>query len=180
MRRAIFFDRDGVINPIIPRADGRHTSPWHLTEFTLLPRVREAFALVAEAYDCFVVTNQPHVGHEMTPADLDEIHTYLRHEVPGIRAIVSCSVPGSSHYKPNHGMITDVLHTYHLSRVPRTHYMIGDRWKDVACGHAAHLTTIFVGDKYDDGGSRLFPDYHASDIYEACVLIVNQSSHVKP
>lgn len=175
MRRAIFFDRDGVINPLVRRADGRTTSPWSLDEFVLLPRVREAFALVAPQYDCFVVTNQPHVGHEMTADALEQIHEYLRNTVVGLVDIAYCSIQGSSHYKPNHGMITDLLHRHRLSLVPHQHYMIGDRWKDIVCGQSARLTTIFVGDKYDDGGSRIFPHYTARDIYAACTLIMEQT-----
>lgn len=183
MHRAIFFDRDGVINPLIPRADGRMTSPWCIDEFVLLPRVQDAFALVAPHYQCFVVTNQPHVGHEMTENDMDVINAQLQHWVPDIREIAYCSVQGSSHYKPNHGMVLDLVSRHKLSPLMQYHYMIGDRWKDVVCGHNAGTRTIFVGSKYVCGESPyqdILPDYQALDIYDACELIMKQSSRAEP
>ena len=74
MQRAIFFDRDGVINPLVDRHDGRHTSPWSVEEFVLLPRVREAFALVAPYYTCFIVDrkstrlNSSHMSESRMPS----------------------------------------------------------------------------------------------------------------
>lgn len=174
MRPAIFFDRDGVINPLVARPDGRHTSPWNVVEFGLLPRVHEAFALVGPYYDCFVITNQPHVGSEMTEADLSEIHHYLRRAVPQITDIAYCDVQGSSHYKPAHGMVLDLLHRYKHTAPPRQHYMIGDRWKDIVCGAGAGLTTIFVGDKYEKGPLNVYPDYTVPDIYAACIFIMER------
>lgn len=178
MKRAIFFDRDGVINPLVDRHDGRHTSPWSRDEFVLLPQVREAFALVATHYTCFVVTNQPHVGIDMTEDDLRQIHAYLRQEVPEITDIAYCSVQGSSHYKPHHGALLDLVEKHHVSPLMRHHYMIGDRWKDVVCGHNAGTRTIFVGDKYVYGEypyHRIGPDYQVRNIYDACQLIMERT-----
>lgn len=178
MQHAIFFDRDGVINPLVARPDGRHTSPWSVKEFVLLPRVREAFALVASHYKCFVVTNQPHVGREMTTDDIDAINRHLMSQIPEITAIAYCSVQGSSHYKPHHGMLLDLVAQHNLSPLMRHHYMIGDRWKDIACGHTAGTQTVFVGDKYVYGDypyHMIGPDYTASDIYTACHLIMERT-----
>lgn len=175
MRRAIFFDRDGVINPLVPRPDGRNTSPWCVEEFVLLPRVREAFELVGSTFTCFVVTNQPHVGHEMTEADAHRIHDYLRAQVPQIVDVRYCSAQGSSHYKPHHGMLLDLTAHYPISPLMRHHFMVGDRWKDIVCGHNAGTRTVFVGDKYTCGEypyNTIFPDYHTRDIYDACQLIM--------
>lgn len=176
MRQAIFFDRDGVINPLIARPDGRVTSPWRLEEFVLLPRVQDAFALVGDRFDCFVFTNQPHVGREMTEAHVAEIHAYLRQMVPQLKDIAYCSEQGSAYYKPNHGMINHLVARHQLSPLMRQHYVIGDRWKDIVCGHNAGVKTVFVGDKYDDGGyAHIAPDYSAHDIYDACELIMEQT-----
>lgn len=173
MTRAIFFDRDGVINPLVARPDGRYTSPWNAEELILLPQVREAFQLVASAYTCFVVTNQPHVGVDMTDTQLHEIHNALQSQIPEITAFAYCSVQGSSHYKPSHGMLLDLMRQHHLGPAAN-HYMIGDRWKDIVCGHNAGVQTIFVGDKYDNGGMRVTPRYTVPNIYAACELIMEK------
>lgn len=178
MQRAIFFDRDGVINPLVDRHNGRHTSPWSVEEFVFLPRVQEAFALVAPHYACFIVTNQPHVGKEMTEQDLYRIHDHLYYALPELIDIAWCNVQGSSHYKPNHGMLLDLIEKHQLSPLMRHHYMVGDRWKDVVCGHTAGTQTVFVGDKYVYGDypyHMIGPDYHASNIYDACQLIMERT-----
>lgn len=175
---AVFFDRDGVINPLVTRPDGRNTSPWSVDEFVLLPNVQSAFALIAPYYKCFVVTNQPHVGQEMTTNDIDAINCHLTSLIPEITAIAYCSIQGSSHYKPNHGMILDLVTKHSLSPLMHNHYMIGDRWKDIVCGHNAGTRTIFVGNKYVQGEypyQDIVPDYQAPDIYTACQLIMEQT-----
>lgn len=175
---AIFFDRDGVINSLISRPDGRNTSPWKVEEFILLPRAREAFALVHPPYQCFVVTNQPHVGIEMTQQDLARIHSYLQQEIPQITDIAYCVTQGSDYYKPAPGMIRYLMAKYKLRPGPQ-HYLIGDRLKDIICGVAAGVQTIGVGDnfietkyKHEDGNVR--PDHHVADIYAACELIMER------
>lgn len=175
MNRAIFFDRDGTLNPLVSRPDGRNTSPWTLDEFSFLPNVREAIALVAPHYQCFIVTNQPHVGHEMTEADLHHINAYIQRELPGIVDIAYATVPGNLYYKPGHGMINHLITKHRLVSPASKHYMVGDRWKDIVCGFAARVQTIFVGDKYDHGGwETIQPDYMVSDVYAACELIMEK------
>lgn len=175
---AIFFDRDGVINSLVSRPDGRKTSPWRVEEFIFLPRVREAFALVHPTYQCFVVTNQPHVGLDMSEDDLSRIHSYLQQNVPQITEITYCATQGSDYYKPAPGMINYLMAKYKLHPGPH-HYLIGDRWKDIACGFAAGVQTIGVGDnfietKYKHEGWDVQPDYHVTDIYAACELIMER------
>lgn len=171
-KRAIFFDRDGVINALVPRPDGRNTTPWSVDEFVLLPQVYDAIKLVAPHFQCFVVTNQPHVGHEMTVEDLETIHTHLRTTIPFITDIAFCSEQGSYYYKPNPGMVRNLIVQHQLSVCPWHHYMIGDRWKDIVCGYKVGVNTIFVGDKYDDGGTQVSPNYYAKNIYDACQQIM--------
>src|SRR4029077_4963853 len=60
--RAVFLDRDGVLNKSIVR-DGRPYAPTSLSEFELLPGVIDAtHALHNEGFLLIVVTNQPDVG----------------------------------------------------------------------------------------------------------------------
>ena len=46
--RAIFFDRDGVINELVERPNGTLTSPWKIEEFKFLPYVKEAVKTVKD------------------------------------------------------------------------------------------------------------------------------------
>src|SRR2546422_6420328 len=78
MRRAVFLDRDGVLNRLVAR-NGQSVSPRRLAEFALLPGVRPAVAALRRAsLLVIVVTNQPDVARgALTPAELErsEEHT---------------------------------------------------------------------------------------------------------
>jgi len=59
-RKAIFLDRDGVINRAVIR-DGKPYPPASIDEMQLLPGVEEALlALKAAGFMLIVVTNQPY------------------------------------------------------------------------------------------------------------------------
>ncbi|MEZ7999541.1 MAG: HAD-IIIA family hydrolase, partial [Flavobacteriales bacterium] len=76
MNRAVFLDRDGVIN----HDPGDYTKS--LEEFIILPDVLEAFQLIKENnYRIILVTNQGGVAKGLYPLEnVYEIHNYLRVE----------------------------------------------------------------------------------------------------
>ena len=60
--KAVFLDRDGVLNKAIVR-NGKPYPPNSLDEFEILPNVKEALLqLKSASYLLIVVTNQPDVG----------------------------------------------------------------------------------------------------------------------
>lgn len=98
--KAVFLDRDGVINRRIPGDYVRHPD-----EFALLEGVAEAIRLFRQSFDCiFIATNQQGIGKgRMTVADLDHVHQYMLHllEQQGatIDHIYFC--PDLVHQQPN-------------------------------------------------------------------------------
>jgi len=50
-------------------------------------------------------------------------------------------------------------------------YMVGDRWRDVDCGHAAGCTTIFIDRGYTEKLCEQ-PDYLATSLLNAAEIIV--------
>ena len=87
MRRAVFLDRDGVLNPL-ERRDGRGRAPVSLEAFQLYPWAGSAVQrLRAAGCVCVVVTNQPEIATgELEPAVLEVMHERLRRET-GVDAI---------------------------------------------------------------------------------------------
>ena len=66
MRRAVFLDRDGVINRAIVR-QGKPYPPANIAEVEILPGVDEALGALHDAgYMLIVVTNQPDVARGIT------------------------------------------------------------------------------------------------------------------
>ncbi len=109
LHRAVFLDRDGVLNAPLVR-DGKPYPPAHLGEFVLLEGVREACAdLRAAGFLLVVATNQPDVGRgTQTRAAVEEMHAHLARELP-LDRIEVCYDPGgglpSPDRKPAPGML---------------------------------------------------------------------------
>ena len=78
MKRAVFLDRDGVINRAIVR-DGKPFPPANIGQLEVLPGVSEALEKLHSAnYLLIVVTNQPDVARGTAKReDIEEMNAYL-------------------------------------------------------------------------------------------------------
>lgn len=171
--KAVFFDRDGVINDLVERPDGSLTSPWTVEEFRFKPFVKEAVKTVKDlGFKTFVVTNQPGVHDgDMDRQQLELINRMLKNWI-GFDDIVCALDKNSDYYKPGNGMIETLIEKYYIDR--DTSYMIGDRWKDIVPGYRSKLTTIFVGSIYTCPNELMDiqPDFMCFDILDACCTIM--------
>ena len=175
MSRAVFLDRDGVLNAPLIR-DGLPYPPQTLEEFHIYPEAPEACALLREAGFLLVVaTNQPDVGRGTQRLEVvEQMHALLTQTIP-IDRIEICTAandksPGAERRKPAPGMLLDAARVLGLE-LARS-YMIGDRWRDIDCGHAAGCTTIFIERPYDEK-LRQRPHHYAADVLDAARLILS-------
>ena len=83
MRRAVFLDRDGVLNRAVHRA-GRPFVPSSLDELEILPGVDEALGrLRAAAFLLVGATNQPDVARGLVSREsVEAIHEFMRKRLP--------------------------------------------------------------------------------------------------
>lgn len=164
--KAVFFDRDGVINRLVQHGD-QLTAPWTVDEFVFLPNIKQAIEIVVRNnYNVFVVTNQPDVyDNKMASDQLEQINAILYATLP-ITEIVCAMLRGSTWYKPNNGMVEYLVNKYNIDRA--NSFLIGDRDKDIACGKRSNITTILVGDQTT---SDTKPDYIVRDCLDGCRLI---------
>jgi D-glycero-D-manno-heptose 1,7-bisphosphate phosphatase len=145
MRRAVFLDRDGVINRGVIR-DGKPSAPFKLSELEILPGVAGALALLRDAgLLLIVVTNQPDVARG--PArrdDVEAIHAHMRSTLP-LDDIRTCYHDDDSECacrKPQPGMLVGAAVDFEVQL--RRSFMVGDRWRDIGAGKAAGCRTILV------------------------------------
>jgi D-glycero-D-manno-heptose 1,7-bisphosphate phosphatase len=174
LNRAIFLDRDGVINrPII--VDGKPYPPHKIVDFEILPGVPQACADLKKAgYILVVVTNQPDVGRGILKKEIVEaIHATMVGQLP-IDRVEVCYHAGTEFgeececRKPRPGMLLSAAEQLGIDL--RRSFMIGDRWRDVECGWNAGCRTIFIDRGYLEK-LRIQPDYRAGDLLEAAKLI---------
>lgn len=171
-RRAVFLDRDGVINRSIVR-EGKPYPPQTMDELEILPGVPEALLRLRDAgYLLIVVTNQPDVarGTQLQGA-VEAMHEALK-AVLTLDKIFSCyhdNEEACHCRKPAPGMLLDAAAEYDID-LP-TSYMVGDRWRDIEAGERAGCTTIFIDYHYDEA-LTIQPDHVAESLAQAAAWIL--------
>ena len=147
--RAVFLDRDGVINRAIVR-DGRPYPPETLKSFELLPGVkRTAQALRKAEFRIIVVTNQPDVATGLQQREVVEaMHQYLFFEgiCDDVKVCYHIDEDNCSCRKPKPGMLFEAAREWQIDLVKS--FMVGDRWRDVVAGKAAGCHTFFIDYQY--------------------------------
>ncbi|MCS6851845.1 MAG: HAD family hydrolase [Gemmataceae bacterium] len=151
MQRAVFLDRDGVIN-LAPIRHGKPQSPAGPDDTIILPGVPQALAeLRAAGFLLIVATNQPNVAKGLQSREsVEAIHALLRRQLP-LDAIKVCyhdDRDGCLCRKPKPGMLLEAAAEFDID-LSRS-FMVGDRWRDVAAGHAAGCRSILVAYDYDE------------------------------
>lgn len=171
-QKAVFFDRDGVINQLIEK-DREITSPKNISEFKFLPNVIFSIEKVQNlGYKTFIVTNQPGILEgKQTWEELNEI-TKMLFDILKVDGIYNSFDKNSATYKPNNGMIKYFINQFNLHT--NKSYIIGDRWKDIVPGYNSGINTIYVGEQWTNPPepyTDIVPDHICSDILEACNYI---------
>jgi D-glycero-D-manno-heptose 1,7-bisphosphate phosphatase len=157
MRRAVFLDRDGVLNRNIWNpATGKYESPLTPEDFELLPDVIPALQLLRDAgYLLFLVSNQPNHAKGKAGMDtLDAIHRRLE------TALTAAEISFAAFYycyhhpeftgecvcrKPSPYFLFEARDAFGLSLAAS--WMVGDRASDIECGRAAGSRTIEIADQ---------------------------------
>ena len=176
MRRAVFLDRDGVINRGVVRA-GHPFAPFSLSEFEVLPGVPEALAsLRAAGFLLVVTTNQPDVARgDARREQVEQIHAFMRTRLAldDIRVCYHDDRDGCACRKPKPGMIiaAAVEHAIQL----QSSFMVGDRWRDIGSGKNAGCTTILVNAFPEE--KRVEPDVELADLLSAAEWILQKIGH---
>jgi len=173
-QQAVFLDRDGVINGCRV-IDNKPYPPRSVDEFVILPGVVEACRKLKQAgFLLIVATNQPDVGRgDLEQGIVERIHAFMRRQLPLDRVEV-CFHPGKGLSecdcrKPQPGMLRRAAKE--LSIDLTASWMVGDRWRDIDCGHAAGCRTVFIDYGYDEPLKQQ-PDFRAANLLEAAGIIV--------
>lgn len=175
MARAVFLDRDGVVNQVVFRG-GKPASPRSLEELHLIPGIEEAAAeLAAAGYRLFIVTNQPDVARaKMSAEALDAIHAVIAERVK-VDEIVACT--HDDHHqcrcrKPLPGMLVDLAARWDIDL--RASWIVGDSKKDTEAGRAAGVRTVLLPRDYNQGTPA---DFEVPGPREAARLIIDHDRH---
>ena len=175
-RRAVFLDRDGVINRAFVR-DGKPLPPPTLQELEILPGVPEALRdLKQHGFELLVVTNQPDVGRgKQSRESLDAMHRSLSASLP-IDDIFVCTHTDQEKCdcrKPLPGMILEAARKHNIDLAAS--FMVGDRWRDVDAGYNAGCKTILIDYGYSERAPDHAPDLRVRSLREAADWIIRST-----
>lgn len=171
-RRAVFLDRDGVLNRAIVR-DGRPYPPASLDELEILPGVPEALReLRAAGFLSIVVTNQPDVATGKQRREIVEAINARLTEKLTIDAVKVCyhaDADNCACRKPKPGMLLESARELAVNL--KESYLVGDRWRDVAAGNAAGCQVLFIDNGYEEKRPES-PYLSVKSLPEAVALIL--------
>jgi D-glycero-D-manno-heptose 1,7-bisphosphate phosphatase len=178
-RRAVFLDRDGVLNRGI-MIEGRLHPPRSVEEVEVLPGVAEACRALADAGLLLIgATNQPDVARgRQTREEVLRINARLLRALPlvEIRTCFHDDADGCPCRKPRPGLLLEAAREHDVDL--RQSFMVGDRWTDVAAGAAAGCLTFLITASYNER-SRCPPDHDVTDLLDAAGRIVVLASQIR-
>lgn len=170
MNKAVFLDRDGVLNHTIFKM-GKPRAPYKLEEFSLIPGVSEGLQLLKDKnYLLIVITNQPDVGRGwVTREAVDVINNHLKEILPldEIKVCFHTEFDQCLCRKPNPGMLLEAAREWNIKLSES--YMLGDRYSDIEAGNKAGCRTILIGE--GDNPKTIQPDYQKFSLLEAARFI---------
>lgn len=170
MRRAVFLDRDGVINEALPRGE----YVLGLDKFKFVPGIHDFIRNLNEKNFCVVVvTNQSPIARGlMSVKHLEFIHRKMLEDLESGGAFVwkvyYCphqDIDGCECRKPKAGLLFKSSQEFDIALGES--FMVGDSWKDIVAGKAAGCSTVFLNNLYNKGEDKLCaPDFTADSFLE--------------
>src|SRR2546423_1849205 len=132
IRRAVFLDRDGVINDALVR-DGKPFSPTCIAELRILPGVAEACADLKQAgFLLIVVTNQPDIARgKASEAQVNELNRAIQDRI-SVDDFFVCPHDDAENCicrKPKPGLLLAAARRWDIDL--SASFMVGDRWRDI-------------------------------------------------
>jgi D-glycero-D-manno-heptose 1,7-bisphosphate phosphatase len=178
-RRAVFLDRDGVLNRPVVRS-GRPHPPSRVEDFELYDDVPTGCAqLKAANFLLVVISNQPDVGRGIQNREtVEAMHLKMQSAVPSLDRIEICFHAGKRYgdacdcRKPRPGLIWGAAAELKIDL--GASYVIGDRWRDIDCARAAGCRAIFIERGYKEG-LREVPDFTVANFNDAVNVLLSDA-----
>jgi D-glycero-D-manno-heptose 1,7-bisphosphate phosphatase len=175
MRKAVFLDRDGVINKSLV-IEGIPNPPSGINEIEILEGVVEAVQLIKKMdYIPVVFTNQPDVARgKTTQHKVNEINSHISKKT-SLVFFYTCfhdDLDDCKCRKPKPGLILRAAKELDLDI--NQSFLVGDRWRDIQAGQLVGCKTFFIDYSYNEKQPDL-PFTRVSSLLEATMLILNGS-----
>lgn len=174
-RKAVFLDRDGVVNIPIVR-NGKSFAPRELNEFKFYPYTKFNFkTLKKNNFLIFIITNQPDIGNNLLKKEsLFKMHQKIKKNllIDGISVCAHSQKDNCKCRKPKPKLIIDIIKKYQINVLKS--FMVGDRESDIIAGKSAGCKTIFINRNYQELKPKV-QDFTVKSMNQAVLTILNNS-----
>ncbi len=149
-QKAVFFDRDGVLNHLVRRDDSFY-SPQKFEDFHIVDEAKEVVNLIKEmGFLTIVVSNQPDISRgKLKQSELDQMTDKL-FDALGIDDVFYCTHDDDNDIgcrKPAPGLFYTAQKKYNIDL--NKSFMVGDTWKDVDAAKKAGISMILLDKEYN-------------------------------
>jgi len=157
MKRAIFLERDGILN--LAKVDrGTQVTPVTFAEFEINPVATTVCQhLKAAGFLLIATTNQPGLSTDtLSRRELDRMHDQLRLALP-LDDILVCPHDAADHCpcrKPLPGLFTEAAFKFHID-LERC-FVISDKWHDARAARAVGATSMIMQSPWVGSGHHDF------------------------
>ncbi len=164
MKRAIFIERDAILNEAQP-GPRQQITPLTLEEFKMIREAKPHLAkLKAAGFVLIATSNQPGLSRGyQSRRELDRMHEMLRRFFP-LDDLMVCPHDESDHCpcrKPKPGLLIEAGFKWHL--ILDHSFVISDKWQDAEAARMAGCTSLLLDSPYIGQGHHDFvlPDLNA-------------------
>ena len=180
--KAVFLDRDGVINQVCYHDEKGIYSAMNLEEFKVLPKVKEAIkSLKDHGFKTVVISNQPGVAFGyLKKREVEKIDKFLKKKL-GIDAVYNCyhhpKITGEcTCRKPKGGMIKRAVKELDIDL--NRSFMVGDNLADIKAGEKCKKTFLIAKKKSVDllnliEDKGIYPTHIVKSLEEATKIILS-------
>jgi D-glycero-D-manno-heptose 1,7-bisphosphate phosphatase len=187
MNKAVFLDRDGVINPLVYNCNTHeYESPHFPDDFSIYTYTLKSLKLLKDyGFKTIIISNQPSYAKGKTTLNniktierllytfseeqgglIDDYYYCYHHPngvIPEYTQICRCRKPGTL-------FLEKAIEKYNLDI--RQCYFIGDQDTDIQCGKSMGIYTIKINNKHSvQKSGKVFSDDTVADLYDAVTKI---------
>ena len=149
-QRAVFLDRDGVLNHLVKR-DGSYYSPQDFTDFKIIDDVDKVIEEIhLLGYMVIVVSNQPDISRgKLEQSELDKMTNKLYNDLK-VDDVFYCTHDDDNDLgcrKPAPGLFYAVEEKHNIDLTKS--FMIGDTWKDMEAAFNASIPFVLIDAEYN-------------------------------
>ena len=187
MKKAVFIDRDGVVNPLVYNLNTHeYESPHYVEDFSIFTYVQKSIKMLkSNGYMVIIISNQPSYAKGKTSlenikaiekqlsdfstenGELIDKYYYCYHHPDGIvpEYAISCQCR-----KPGKLFLEEAVKKFNLDKTEC--YFIGDQDTDITCGMTMGFYTIKINNKHSlHKSGTVVPNDFALNLYEAALKI---------